>query len=82
MSIISNSIVFSPSSLFICHITPLSQSTTSLRGSRSSLLSPTKQDFSWEEDEEEYEEEEEVESNLSWVLVGLDCHLLSVFVEK
>lgn len=56
--------------LLICHIIPLSQSTTSLRGSRTSLLSPTKQGFSWledgeeDEDEEEYEEEEEEEEEV------------------
>lgn len=68
--------LFCFAALLICHIIPLSQSTTSLRGSRASLLSPTKQNFSWVEDgeedeeEEEYEEEEEeeVESSPSWFL--------------
>ena len=66
-------------SLLICHIIPLSQSTTSLRGSRTSLLSPTQQDFSWVEDEEEEEyeeeEEEEVESSPSWFLEDLHPYL-------
>lgn len=59
--------------LLICHIIPLLQSTSSLRGSTASLLSSTKQDFSWVEDweEEEYEEEEEVESSPSWFLEDL-----------
>lgn len=75
-------------SLLICHIIPLSQSTTLLRGSRTSLLSPTKQDFSWvedgeeDDDEEEYEEEEEeVESSPSWFLEDLHPYLFSL-VEK